>query len=81
MQLLFKGYVQAEKTENMIEQQVENDLESNDIGEQSIEYGDWQNGVLVLISVRLGIKKIPEEYFPAVREFFMNPLNVGIIGG
>ena len=42
---------------------------------------DWQNGVLVLVSVRLGLKKVPHEYFPAVRAFFMQYLNVGIIGG
>ena len=37
--------------------------------------------MLVLISVRLGLKKVPPEYFPAVRAFFMQQLNVGIIGG
>ena len=31
--------------------------------------------------MRLGLKKVSSEYFPAVRAFFMQKLNVGIIGG
>ena len=57
----------------------DDDLEKKKDGVFSVQ--DWKNGVLVLISVRLGLKKVPPEYFPAVRSFFMQILNVGIIGG
>ena len=42
---------------------------------------DWRNGVLVLISTRLGLKKVGTEYFGPVKAFFMQNLNCGIIGG
>ena len=42
---------------------------------------DWRNGVLVLISTRLGLKKVGTEYFGPVKSFFMQKLNCGIIGG
>ena len=42
---------------------------------------DWRNGVLVLISVRLGLNKVPPEFFESVLHYFRNHLNVGIIGG
>ena len=42
---------------------------------------DWRNGVLVLVSTRLGLKKVGTEYFGAVKTFFMQQLNCGIIGG
>ena len=50
-------------------------------GKKKLTVEDWVNGVLVLVSVRLGLKKVPPEYFQAVRSFFMQCLNVGIIGG
>ena len=42
---------------------------------------DWRNGVLVLVSTRLGLKKVGTEYFGPVKSFFMQQLNCGIIGG
>ena len=42
---------------------------------------DWRNGVLVLVSTRLGLKKVGTEYFGPVKSFFMQKLNCGIIGG
>ena len=42
---------------------------------------DWRNGVLVLISVRLGLNKVQAEYFESVMHYFRSQLNVGIIGG
>lgn len=35
----------------------------------------------MLVSTRLGLKKVQKEYFNAVRYFFSHPFNVGIIGG
>lgn len=37
--------------------------------------------MLVLVSNRLGLKKMQNEYMEAVRSFCMNRLNCGIIGG
>ncbi len=42
---------------------------------------DWRNGVLILVSTRLGLKKVGTEYFGPVKSFFMQNLNCGIIGG
>jgi hypothetical protein len=42
---------------------------------------DWQNAVLILVSTRLGLKKVQREYFSAVRYFFTQSFNVGIVGG
>jgi cysteine protease ATG4 len=42
---------------------------------------EWRNGVLVLISTRLGLKKVGTEYFLPVKYFFNQKLNCGIIGG
>ena len=42
---------------------------------------DWRNGVLVLVSTRLGLKKVGIEYFGPVRDFFAQTLNCGIVGG
>ena len=42
---------------------------------------EWRNGVLVLISTRLGLKKVSTEYMGPVQSFFMQQLNCGIIGG
>ena len=36
---------------------------------------------MILVSVRLGMNQIPNDYFPAIRAFFENRLNVGVIGG
>ena len=35
----------------------------------------------MLIPTRLGIKNIAKEYYEALVQFFMCPLNCGIIGG
>lgn len=35
----------------------------------------------MLISCRLGLKKMQDEYFGAVKAFFMSSFNCGIIGG
>ena len=42
---------------------------------------DWRNAVIILVSVRLGLKKVQKEYFNAVLFFFKHGFNVGIIGG
>jgi hypothetical protein len=42
---------------------------------------DWHNSVIVLVSVRLGLKKVQKEYFNAVYSFFNQSFNAGIIGG
>ena len=49
---------------------------------QEVDYErDWRNGVLILVSTRLGLKKVGTEYFGPVKTFFMQQLNCGIIGG
>lgn len=50
--------------------------------ETPIDYErDWRNGVLVLVSTRLGLKKVGTQYFGPVKSFFMQQLNCGIMGG
>ena len=44
-------------------------------------FADWQNAVLVLVSARLGLKKVQEEYHQSVYYFFTQNFNAGIIGG
>ena len=41
----------------------------------------WRNGILILVSNRLGLKQIQNEYLSAVKAFFMSNFNCGIIGG
>lgn len=42
---------------------------------------NWRNGVLLLISCRLGLRSMQEEYFSSVHSFFLSNFNCGIIGG
>jgi len=34
---------------------------------QRREMDDWRNGVLVLVSVRLGLKKVPKNYWQPIK--------------
>ena len=54
---------------------------SFDNGEESGQRKRWRNGVLILVSNRLGLKKVTMDYFGPVRQFFLSNLNCGIIGG
>ena len=45
------------------------------------EQSKWRNGVLVLISNRLGLRQMQAEYFAPVKAFYACKLNCGIIGG
>ena len=42
---------------------------------------EWRNGVLLLVSNRLGLRKVQEEFLEPLKHFFDFPLNCGIIGG
>lgn len=42
---------------------------------------DWQNGVLVLVSNRLCLNKMQDEFYQPIRSFFQCSHNCGIIGG
>ena len=42
---------------------------------------EWRNGVLILVSNRLGLKKVQEEFLDPLKQFFESKLNCGIIGG
>jgi len=59
----------------------EKDDRSSTNKEPQFTVQDWINSVLILVSVRLGLKKVQKEYFAAVKHFFKSKLNVGIIGG
>ena len=41
----------------------------------------WRNSVLVIVCLRLGMKKVQPEFLNIIRQFFMQNLNVGILGG
>lgn len=41
----------------------------------------WDNSVLVICTVRLGMKGVEPEYLGVIRDFFHSKLNVGILGG
>jgi len=41
----------------------------------------WRNSVLVVVCLRLGMNKVQEEFMNLIRSFFMQNLNVGILGG
>lgn len=41
----------------------------------------WTNGVLLLVSNRLGLQKLQSQYFSAIKAFFLSKQNCGIIGG
>ena len=41
----------------------------------------WTNSVLILVSNRLGLNKLQNEYFNAIKMFFHVRFNCGIIGG
>lgn len=46
-----------------------------------IDKKKWQNTVLVICCVRLGMKSVEREYIDVLRSFFHCTLNVGILGG
>ena len=50
-------------------------------GKKNYTVSDWQNAVLVMVSTRLGLKKVQKDYFRSVLYFYMQNFNVGIIGG
>jgi len=41
----------------------------------------WRNSVLVVVCLRLGMEKVQAEFLNLIRSFFMQNLNVGILGG
>jgi hypothetical protein len=41
----------------------------------------WRNSVLVVVCLRLGMNKVQTEFMNLIRSFFMQNLNVGILGG
>ena len=56
-------------------------FDSDQRREHSSQENQWRNGILVLISNRLGLRTMQEEYFQPVKAFFLSNLNCGIIGG
>ena len=54
---------------------------TQNIREKKFIVSDWRNSVIILVSVRLGLKNVEKEYFDAFLFFFNHTFNVGIIGG
>lgn len=43
--------------------------------------GKWKNGILILIPLMLGVKKIDESYYETFKVLLKSPNSVGVIGG
>jgi hypothetical protein len=48
---------------------------------EMIAKDSWRNSVLVIVCLRLGMNKVQVEFLNLIRSFFMQGLNVGILGG
>jgi len=48
---------------------------------EMIAKDSWRNSVLVIVCLRLGMNKVQVEFLNLIRTFFMQGLNVGILGG
>ena len=86
MHALFSKYtVNVNGTARGDEEPVDEELDDAFFDQQRDGKADeterWTNGVLMLVSNRLSLKKLQSEYFSAVKAFFLSKLNCGIIGG
>ena len=53
----------------------------NRLMENSLLKNEWENSVLVIISIRLGMKNLEQRFFPMIKELLDIKFSVGIMGG